>query len=52
MVGTAVVLFWRGMWGLMDMWLFPNNELLSYLTSAMVGVAILVATHKLDDELS
>ena len=52
LIGTSVVLFWRGAWGLMDLFIFPNNAFLSYLVSLIAGIAILVFTHKLVDELS
>jgi hypothetical protein len=51
LVGTAVVLFWRGAWGLIDLYLFPDNEVLSYISSLVLGVGILILTHKLVDEL-
>lgn len=41
LAATAVVLFWRGIWGLLDHFLFPENPLLSYLISALVGLLIL-----------
>lgn len=40
-VGIAVVMFWRGTWGILDMFLFPNNELLSYVLSAGIGLFLL-----------
>lgn len=51
LIGTAAVLFWRGAWGLMDLYIFPDDVALSYLTSLVVGIAILIATNKLADEL-
>lgn len=39
--GVALIMFWRGLWGLMDVYLFPENLALSYLTSAAVGLTIL-----------
>ena len=39
--GIAVIAFWRGLWGLMDLYLFPENEILSYFISALLGVLIL-----------
>ena len=51
LVGTAVVLFWRGAWGLMDVLIFPNNEILSYLSSLVTGLLILYITHTIVDEL-
>ncbi len=43
-IAFAVISFWRGAWGLLDYLLFPNNELLSYLISVIIGVSLLVYT--------
>lgn len=51
LIGLAVISFWRGAWGLMDMYLFPNNLLLSNLLSLVIGVGILWATHYVVKEL-
>jgi hypothetical protein len=51
LIAVSVVLFWRGAWGLMDLYVFPENELLSYIVSLVVGIGILFATQKLADEL-
>jgi len=37
----GVVLFWRGVWGLTDLYLFPNQPELSYLISILGGLLIL-----------
>lgn len=37
----AVVLVWRGMWGIMDQYLFPDQPMLSYLISLLLGLFIL-----------
>jgi len=39
-VGAGFILFWRGLWGLMDVYLFPNNQVLSYLASSLLGMTI------------
>lgn len=39
----AIVSFWRGVWGLMDMYLFPENLALSLLISIALGLVILLA---------
>ena len=41
MVGTALILFWRGAWGLLDLYLFPNNQTLSSVVSVGLGLFIL-----------
>ena len=45
-VGVGIVSLWRGMWGLLDLYLIPENPLVSYLLSSLVGVTILYITHK------
>lgn len=41
----GLIAFWRGIWGLLDIYLFPNNEPLSMISSLFIGFAILLATH-------
>ena len=43
----AIICFWRGCWGLMDLYLFPNNYELSLWVSVGVGVVILILTQSL-----
>lgn len=51
LVGFAVIAFWRGAWGLMDLYLLPENQALSFTISLLIGLAILIATHYLIKEL-
>ena len=37
----ATVSFWRGVWGLMDIYLLPENQILSLIISVVIGVVIL-----------
>jgi len=37
----AIVSFWRGVWGLMDIYLFPENPILSLFISIIIGMTIL-----------
>lgn len=37
----AVIMVWRGVWGLLDLYLFPGSPLLSYLLSIGLGFVIL-----------
>ncbi len=46
-VGIGIILVWRGIWGLGDMYLFPNNQLYSLISSIIIGVIILLASHRL-----
>ncbi|MBT5023393.1 hypothetical protein HOK51_10895 [Candidatus Woesearchaeota archaeon] len=43
-IGFAVVNFWRGIWGLMDVYFVPNDLTLSYLLSTFIGVIILIGS--------
>ncbi|HAU39307.1 MAG: hypothetical protein UV80_C0002G0336 [Candidatus Peregrinibacteria bacterium GW2011_GWF2_43_17] len=38
---TGVVMTWRGVWHIMDIYLFPNNEALSSIVSIVMGVILL-----------
>jgi len=49
LIAVAVVLVWRGAWGLMDLYIFPDNTLVSYVVSLVVGLLVLFATQKLTD---
>lgn len=50
-IGFAVIAFWRGLWGLMDIYLFPNNYTLSLWISMLIGIAILLLTDYATKEL-
>jgi len=51
LIAFAVISFWRGIWGLMDLYLFPNNLQLSLWTSLFLGIFILVITNYATKEL-
>ena len=51
-ISIAVVAIWRGVWGLMDWYLFPENPLFSYLFSIVVGFIILLAAGVVVEELT
>ena len=48
-IAVAVVLVWRGAWGLMDLYIFPDHLLASYIISLVLGLVVLFSTHKLSD---
>lgn len=50
-VGFAVISFWRGVWGLMDEYLLPNNYISSLWISVILGVVILILTGYATKEL-
>ena len=40
-VVIAIIAFWRGVWGLFDVILFPNSPFFSYIISIIIGAVIL-----------
>ncbi len=38
----AIISFWRGVWGLLDLYLLPHNYNLSLITSLVIGIFVLV----------
>lgn len=47
LIGLTIVMFWRGAWGLMDLYLFPNNQTKSFMSSLIVGLILLfVLNHR------
>jgi len=51
LIAFAVISFWRGIWGLMDEYLFPDNYQLSLWVSLFLGLGILISTHYATKEL-
>ena len=39
---VAVVMVWRGVWGLLDEYLLPKNPRLSYWISFIIGLVLLL----------
>lgn len=37
---VGLIMVWRGVWGLSDVYLFPGDYLLSHLASLLIGFAI------------
>ena len=50
-IGFAVISFWRGVWGLLDEYLFPNDYRFSLVVSLVMGIVILLLTHYVTEEL-
>lgn len=46
MIGVSVVLFWRGTWGLMDIYLFPDSKAAGYILSIVLGLCLLFLINK------
>ena len=47
LIAFAIISFWRGVWGLMDIYLFPKHHPLSLIISLLVGILILYSTNHL-----
>lgn len=52
LIAFAIVSFWRGVWGLMDVYLFPNKHILSLSISVLIGLVILYSTKHIIGELA
>ena len=48
---VAVVLIWRGLWAIMDMYLLPGHLLASSIVGITAGIVILLYKDFLIDEL-
>lgn len=44
--GIGIVVFWRGIWGLADVYLYPEKPALSYIISLFAGMLILYLNDK------
>jgi len=51
-IGIAVILFWRGVWQLADLLIFPNNALFSNISSLIIGLIILLSARHIIKELT
>lgn len=41
LIGTALILFWRGIWHLADLYLFPKSPATSAVASIVLAIVIL-----------
>ncbi|MBT6253964.1 hypothetical protein HOI83_01915 [Candidatus Uhrbacteria bacterium] len=51
LIAFSVIIFWRGAWGLLDIYFLPNNYTLSSALSIVIGLSILAVTHYWTKEL-
>lgn len=40
-VAVAIIMLWRGVWGLMDLYLFPAQPWVSYIVGGAIGLLLL-----------
>jgi len=52
LIGTSLIMVWRGVWGLLDIYLFPENKTVSFALSVIIGMLILSMTGKIVKELT
>jgi Fuseless len=45
LIALGIMSFWRGAWGLQDVYLFPGNLPLSYAISTVLGLVVIVVSH-------
>lgn len=48
---SGMISLWRGIWGLLDIYLFPDSPSLSFSLSVLLGIAVISATHYTIDKL-
>lgn len=52
LIGTSMIMLWRGVWGLLDKYFFPQNQSVSYGLSVVIGLLILFFTGKIVKKLT
>ena len=50
-IAIAIVMIWRGVRWMLDKFLFPNHELISYIVGAIIGIIIIYIDDRRVDEL-
>lgn len=50
-VVSGVTALWRGIWGLLDIYLLPGSPSVSFTLSIILGVVVIVATHYTIDKI-
>lgn len=41
-ITIGIVLTWRGVWGLADLYLFPDELVISFIASFILGIVVLL----------
>jgi hypothetical protein len=39
---VAIIMIWRGVWDLLEMYILPENQLVSNITCIIVGIIVLL----------
>lgn len=48
--GGGLIFFWRGIWGLLDLYLLPHFPAASYIISVVIGIVLLIIDDRVLDE--
>jgi hypothetical protein len=48
---SGMICMWRGVWGLLDMFLFTGSPLYSYSLSFIIGVGVICLMHYTIDKI-
>lgn len=43
LIDLAAILLWRGVWGLLDLYLFPERPEMSFVFSILVAVVLMIS---------
>lgn len=38
---VGIIMLWRGIWGLVDLYLFPDSQLVSHIISILLGATLI-----------
>lgn len=41
-IDVSAILLWRGLWGMMDLYIFPDHQEMSFIFSAAIGLVMLL----------
>jgi hypothetical protein len=41
LIDLSAIMIWRGVWGFMDLYLFPNHPEISFILSITVGITLM-----------
>ncbi|CAN5129928.1 hypothetical protein BH11PAT4_BH11PAT4_1220 [soil metagenome] len=51
MSGTGMIVYWWGVWGILEHFLLPNHQLLSYIIGISCGLSLLYLNDRTFKEL-
>lgn len=48
---SGMISLWRGIWGLLDLYLLPGNPSWSFIMSVVLGIGVISVTHYTVDKV-